>query len=230
MNSMPNIKKLIPVAISTVLLLSACSTAAPAEAPAAAPPPTAAPTAMPPQPTDAMTKTDVMTKTDTMAGDVMTKTDAMAGDVMTKTDVMTKEAMAGDAMELPAWQALALTDVQTSATFKLADYKGKTVFVELMATWCPNCRKQLGYVTEAKKQLGSDNIVFVALSVESDLDPAALAQYAKDTGFDLQFAVLDAAGLKAFSDAFWPHRAEPAQHAALHHQARWLAHQAGDGF
>ncbi len=184
-------------AIATfVLLLSACATAAAPE-----------PTAMP-KPTDApaMAHTDAMTKTDVMAGDAMTK-EAMAGDAMTKTDVMagdamTKEAMAGDAMAMPAWQTLELTDVATGKNFKLADYHGKTVFVELMATWCPNCRKQLGFVNAAKKQLANDNIVYVALSVETDLAPAKVAKYANDNKFDLQFAVLNAEGLKAFSDAF----------------------------
>ena len=121
----------------------------------------------------------------------------MAGDAMTKT-----EAMAGDAMAMPAWQTLELTDVKTGKAFKLADYHGKTVYVELMATWCPNCKKQLGYVTAAKKQLANNNIVYVALSVESDLAPAKLAKYAANTKYDLQFAVLNAKGLKAFSDAF----------------------------
>ena len=162
-----------------VLSLSACATAA---APAAQPVPQSAA-----KPTDAPK----------MASDVMTKTEAMAGDVMTKT-----EAMAGDAMAMPAWQTLELIDVKSGKAFKLADYHGKTVFVELMATWCPNCKKQLGYVNAAKKKLANDNIVYVALSVESDLAPAKLAKYAKDTKYDLQFAVLNADGLKAFSDAF----------------------------
>ena len=42
----------------------------------------------------------------------------------------------------------------------------------------------------------------MALSVEVGLDPAKLAQYAKDTGYDLQFAVLNADGLKALNDSF----------------------------
>ncbi len=126
----------------------------------------------------------------------MTKTEVMAS------DAMSHEAMTGDAMAMPAWQTLELTDVATGKNFKLADYHGKTVYVELMATWCPNCRKQLGFVNTAKKKLANDNIVYVALSVEPELAPAKVAKYAKDNKFDLQFAVLNAEGLKAFSDAF----------------------------
>ena len=41
----------------------------------------------------------------------------------------------------------------TDQTFTLADFAGKTVYVEPMATWCTNCRQQLGNVTEAKAEL-----------------------------------------------------------------------------
>ena len=99
--------KRLSLLATTVLLLSACSSAA-APAPTAIPP-TAQPTAEP-----SMAKTDVMTKTEVMAGDamtdtmaktdVMTKTEVMADkamtDTMAKTDVMTKtDAMTGDAMK-----------------------------------------------------------------------------------------------------------------------------------
>ncbi|HQW35145.1 MAG TPA: TlpA disulfide reductase family protein, partial [Thermoflexales bacterium] len=122
--------------------------------------------------------------------------------MMTDTHMMTGTGMMPDMPKLSALQNLVLTDAQTGKMFKLADYLGKTVYVEPMATWCPNCRAQLAQVTSAKKQVASDNVKFVALSVEVGLDPAKLAQYAKDTGYDLQFAVLNADGLKALNDAF----------------------------
>jgi len=90
----------------------------------------------------------------------------------------------------PAWQTLPLTDARTGQTFTLADFAGKTVFVEPMATWCSNCRAQLGAVRAAREALNTDQVVFVALSVETDLTAAALAEYAEDNGFDWMFAVL----------------------------------------
>ena len=53
-----------------------------------------------------------------------------------------------------SWQDLPLTNAQTGETFSLADFAGQTVYVEPMATWCANCRQQLGNVNEAKMQLG----------------------------------------------------------------------------
>jgi thiol-disulfide isomerase/thioredoxin len=99
--------------------------------------------------------------------------------------------MADDAamMDKPVWQTIALTDVRSGQTFTLADFAGKTVFVEPMATWCTNCRRQLGNVAEARNQLGEENIVYVALSVETTISDQALADYTEQTGFDWTFAV-----------------------------------------
>lgn len=90
--------------------------------------------------------------------------------------------------ERPAWQNLELTNVATGETFTLGGFEGKTVYVEPMATWCSNCRKQLRNVAKAKA-LAGDEIVFVALSVEGSLPDEALAQYTEKEGFDFTFAV-----------------------------------------
>lgn len=90
---------------------------------------------------------------------------------------------------LPAWQTLPLTDARTGETFTLADFSGKTVFVEPMATWCTNCRAQLGNVSAAQQNLG-DDVVFVALSVETNITSSDLAAYADANNFGWTFAVM----------------------------------------
>lgn len=109
-----------------------------------------------------------------------------------------------DAMpvELPAWQTLPLADARSGEPFTFADFAGKTVFVEPMATWCGNCRRQLGNVQAAHAQLGDDDTVFVALSVETTIAPETLAQYADDAGFDWTFAVMTPEMLQELSGAF----------------------------
>lgn len=94
------------------------------------------------------------------------------------------------AINLPPWQTLPLTNARTGETFTFADFAGKTVFVEPMATWCTNCRQQLGNVSSVRTQLDADQFVFIALSVETNIPAADLAQYAEDNGFDWLFAVL----------------------------------------
>ncbi len=95
---------------------------------------------------------------------------AMSDDAMmeeTEDETMMEEDMADDAMmPKPAWQTIALTDVRTGQTFTLADFAGKTVFVETMATWCSNCRRLLGNVATARSQMAGEDVVFIALPQE----------------------------------------------------------------
>ena len=101
----------------------------------------------------------------------------------------------------PAWQSLELTDARTGETFTLGGFEGKAVFVEPMATWCTNCRRQLGNVNAAKQEVGED-VEFIALSIEGNLSNEALAQYAEKEGFDLRFAVITPELLRALVDTF----------------------------
>jgi thiol-disulfide isomerase/thioredoxin len=105
------------------------------------------------------------------------------------------------AMDAAAWQTIALTDAVTGQSFTLADFQGKTVFVEPMATWCSNCRQQQGIVREAKAQL-SDDVVFVGLSIEPNLPAADLAGYAQGNGFDWTYAVLPVEMLEQLAEEF----------------------------
>lgn len=90
----------------------------------------------------------------------------------------------------PTWQTLPLTNARTGETFTFADFADKTVFVEPMATWCTNCRQQLGNVSSVRTQVDANQFVFIALSVETNITADDLAQYAEDNGFDWLFAVL----------------------------------------
>jgi thiol-disulfide isomerase/thioredoxin len=102
--------------------------------------------------------------------------------------------------EAPTWLTAELTDACTGETFTLAGFAGKTVYVEPMATWCTTCRAQLGRVQEAAAQLTEEqreDVVLIALSSEVGLPNEAMAQYAKDTGFPMIFAVMTAEVLRA---------------------------------
>ena len=111
-------------------------------------------------------------------------------------------------VERPAWQQIVLTDAATGQPFTLADFAGKTVFVEPFATWCSNCRQQLGNVQAARAQLG-DDVVFVTLSVEPNIGNEALVQYTVETGFDWTFAAMPPEMLQALAGIFGQTVANP---------------------
>jgi thiol-disulfide isomerase/thioredoxin len=103
----------------------------------------------------------------------------------------------------PAWMKTELTDACSGAAFALADFVGKTVYIEAMATWCPPCRDQLVRVKEAAAQLPEEEreeIVVVVLSSEVDLARETLAEYAAANEFPFIFAVMPVEMLQSMAD------------------------------
>ncbi len=100
------------------------------------------------------------------------------------------------------WKTLPLVNARTGESFTLADFAGKTVYVEPMATWCTNCRQQLGNVKLIKDQSAAKDVVFIGLSVETNIAAADLATYAQEQGFDWTFAVMTPDMLAALVNTF----------------------------
>jgi hypothetical protein len=110
------------------------------------------------------------------------------------------DAAAAQAPEdAPAWLTAELSDACSGETFALADFAGKTLFVEPMATWCVTCHGQLTRLKEAAAQIPEEDrgdIVLVALSSEVGLPHEALAEYAAGNDFPFIFAVMPAEMLR----------------------------------
>jgi thiol-disulfide isomerase/thioredoxin len=106
------------------------------------------------------------------------------------------------ATDLSDWRTLPLVNARTGESFTLSDFAGKIVFVEIMATWCGNCRLQMTNVRDARAQLGEQDYVYIGLSVETYLSAGDLAAYAENAGFDWTFAVLTPEVMAALGDAF----------------------------
>jgi cytochrome oxidase Cu insertion factor (SCO1/SenC/PrrC family) len=106
------------------------------------------------------------------------------------------------AAERASWQQLPLVDARTGESFTLADFAGKTVYVEPMATWCTNCRQQLRTVRDVYTQLDAERYAFVGLSVETDLPREQLASYAEAQGWPWRFAVMTPELLQELSGTF----------------------------
>ena len=107
------------------------------------------------------------------------------------------------AAQPPAWQTLSLVDARTGQSFTLADFAGKTVYVEPMATWCTNCRQQMSVIRDqVRAQVDPEQVVFVGLSVETTLAPETLAAYTATHGFDWTFAVMTPEMLQELATQF----------------------------
>jgi len=106
------------------------------------------------------------------------------------------------AAERPSWQQLPLVNARTGEPFSLADFAGKTVYVEPMAVWCTTCPIQLDIVRDVRAQLDPDRYVFVALSIETDLPRESLGTYADEKSWPWLFAVMSPEMLQELSGTF----------------------------
>lgn len=63
--------------------------------------------------------------------------------------------------------ALQISDWVKGQPVKIADGKGKTVYVvEFWATWCPPCRTSIPHLTEMQKKFKDRGVVFIGVSTE----------------------------------------------------------------
>ena len=64
---------------------------------------------------------------------------------------------------------------------KLADFANKTVLLNLWATWCVPCKKEMPALDELQKKLGGSDFEVVAVNIDTR-DPQKPKTWLKDTG------------------------------------------------
>lgn len=128
-----------------------------------------------------------------MADEAMADKEAMADEAMAEKEEMSDEAMADEAMAVPVWFDAELTDVNTGATFKVTDFKGKVVLVETMAVWCPLCTGQQGQIQALHNTLGDrDDLISLSLDIDPNESTDILKTHTERNGFDWIYAVAPA--------------------------------------
>ncbi|MGY6557957.1 MAG: TlpA family protein disulfide reductase [Nitritalea sp.] len=77
-------------------------------------------------------------------------------------------------------------------TVQLADFKGKTLFINIWATWCPPCRAEMPHIDALYEKVASEDLLFLMVSVDQEAEKAF--RFHEQKGF--HFPVLHAgAGL-----------------------------------
>ncbi len=57
----------------------------------------------------------------------------------------------------------------TSGIYKtVADFSGKYKYVDIWATWCAPCKKEIPYLQELERKFADKGIVFVSISIDND--------------------------------------------------------------
>jgi thiol-disulfide isomerase/thioredoxin len=75
---------------------------------------------------------------------------------------------------------LAFTDA-AGKPMTLADFKGRTVLLNLWATWCVPCRKEMPTLDAVQAKLGGPNFQVVAVNIDTR-DPGKPKQFLQDIG------------------------------------------------
>jgi len=77
-----------------------------------------------------------------------------------------------------------------------AAWKGKVVFVNFWATWCPPCRAEIPVLIDLANRY-KDRLQIVGVSVD-DGDPADVKQFVKEAGINYPIVMADRAILKEY--------------------------------
>ncbi len=74
----------------------------------------------------------------------------------------------------------------------LSAYRGKVVFLNIWATWCPPCREEMPSMNRLHRQYRDDGLVVLAVS-EDEGATESVAAFARDLGLEFPI-LLDPAG------------------------------------
>ena len=79
-------------------------------------------------------------------------------------------------------------------TMSLSDLKGKYVYVDVWATWCAPCKREIPYLKEVEASYHDKNIAFVSTSIDKAKDHNVWVEMVKDK---------ELGGIQLFADNDW---------------------------
>lgn len=77
---------------------------------------------------------------------------------------------------------------------KLADLKGKYIYIDLWATWCAPCRAEIPYLQKIEEKYHGKNIEFVSISIDKAKDNGKWKKFVTDKNLG---------GVQLFADKDW---------------------------
>lgn len=102
---------------------------------------------------------------------------AGCGNEATKNEDPGVTLLPSSAEKLPS---LALKDINGNS-LNLTDFKGKKVFVNMWATWCPPCRAEMPSIQKLYEKTRDKNVQFVMIALDEDFNKSI--SYLKSTVF-----------------------------------------------
>jgi cytochrome c biogenesis protein CcmG/thiol:disulfide interchange protein DsbE len=69
----------------------------------------------------------------------------------------------------------------------LADFKGKVVYLDFWASWCPPCRKSFPWMNAMKRRYGEQGLAIVAVNLDKDRELAAKFLHDQPASFTIAY-------------------------------------------
>ena len=84
---------------------------------------------------------------------------------------------------------LTITDI-TGKKHKISDYRGKNLIVNVWATWCPPCKREIPDFIELRKEIKEDELAILGISTENGED-SKVKKFVQDNKMNYTIAVAD---------------------------------------
>jgi len=88
---------------------------------------------------------------------------------------------------------IALTELDTGEIVQLRDFQGKPIVINLWATWCPPCRREMPVLEKAQQEYADVHFIFA-----NQREPANIIErYLSQESLELQNVVMDSSAVLA---------------------------------
>jgi len=78
-----------------------------------------------------------------------------------------------------------------SGTFRLADFQGKVIVINLWASWCGPCRREFPEYEKVRKAYEGKDVEFIALTAEDRAASKKVNQFVRDVKFGFRVGWAD---------------------------------------
>jgi thiol-disulfide isomerase/thioredoxin len=138
----------------------------------------------------------------------------------------TLPASAGPLMLIPESVRERRIRALDNSSFKLADFQGKVIVVNLWASWCGPCRKEVPEYEKVRKEYSGRDVEFIGLTTE---DPATSAgrvnKFVRDVQFGFRLGWADGVMARTLMNG----RGAIPQTLVIDGEGRVISHWAGYG-
>ncbi|EJF98263.1 hypothetical protein MEI_00762 [Bartonella vinsonii subsp. arupensis Pm136co] len=78
---------------------------------------------------------------------------------------------------------LSFKDIQ-GKDYKLSDFTGKPMLINLWAIWCAPCRTEMPELAQLKRELGGENFDVIAINIDKTASPEKIQKFLQDVHAD----------------------------------------------